>query len=306
MKNQHKIVNSNLGKMGRFANKAFQYIFLLTYSTKYGYEFSNLQWEGDEIFNIQPGVSTLPKMNFTAKQTDIDPLKCAIANASEPLKNHDLQGYFQYNMKYYLPYRKKITAEFAAKGIYLNAENTLQKIFKSLPGPVAVIHLRRGDYGQDVFFITPNSWYLNWLKTLRKKYPNLHVFIATDDYMAIDNVFDEFNIMTTKSLDLPSVDHNFFYDFCAMKIADHLAIANSTFSFLASILNTNAKTFVRPDPSIKKLKAYNPWISDPLILTHKAEDLGEEYKSEYYRSNKKYNIQKILEKIFTKISSYIS
>ncbi|WP_299190703.1 FkbM family methyltransferase [uncultured Litoreibacter sp.] len=288
------ITNSVLGSMGRFANKAFQYMFLRTYAAEHGFEFANLPWEGDDMYHVRPGKATLPKPGRTVEQTKYGFDDCDIVNAPEPWADADLKGFFQYNMKYYAPYRAELEAEFAHKGVYLEAGQAMRVGFDALAGPVAVVHLRRGDYGTDIFFLPPNDWYVDWLRGLQAKEPTLQVYIATDDPTAAGNDFDEFALVTSDQLDLPPVDHGFFYDFTAMRLADHVAIANSSFSFLAAALNSTATSTVRPDPEAGKLVAFEPWSSDPLIRSHKAEEMGEDYMSARAKSRTKYKTRKFI------------
>lgn len=296
------ITNSSLGTMGRFANKAFQYIFLRTYAAEHGFEFANLPWEGDDMYHVHPGVKTLPKVGRSVSQTKYGLDDCDIVNATEPWADTDLQGYFQYNMKYYAPYRAEIEAEFAHKGISLEAEKSMKAAFEALPGPVAVVHLRRGDFGTGVFFQTPNSWYVDWLRNLQAQEPNLQVYVASDDPDAAGNDFDGFNLISESQLGLAQVEHPFFYDFTAMRLSKFVAISNSTFSFLASALNTDAALTVRPDPEIGKLVPYSAWSSDPMIRSHTAEELGEEYMSERAKTRTKYKMRQVLKSIGLKRS----
>lgn len=291
------IINSTLGSMGRFANKAFQYIFLRTYAAEHGFEFANLPWEGDDMYYVHPGVETLPTVGRTVSQTKYGLDECNIVNATEPWADTDLQGYFQYNMKYYAPYRAEIEAEFAHKGIYLEAEKALKAAFDALDGPVAVVHLRRGDFGTGVFFQTPNSWYVDWLRQLQADEPDLQVYVASDDPAAAGNDFDEFNLVSADQFDLPQVGHGFFYDFTALRLGKFVAISNSTFSFLATALNRHAALTVRPDPQVGKLVPYSAWTSDPMIRSHTAEDLGEEYMSERAKSRTKYKMRQVVKRL---------
>ncbi len=58
-------------------------------------------------------------------------------------------------------------------------------------------------------------------------------------------------------------------DFYVLTQAKALAISNSTFSFAAAMLNTQAREFVRPVidryPMTGGLKRFDPWDSEPLL-----------------------------------------
>jgi hypothetical protein len=57
----------------------------------------------------------------------------------------------------------------------------------------------------------------------------------------------------------------FLLDFYVMTQADALAISNSSFSFLAALLNERAEAFVRPSLEERTLAPFDPWDS-PVLL----------------------------------------
>jgi hypothetical protein len=56
-----------------------------------------------------------------------------------------------------------------------------------------------------------------------------------------------------------------YFDFMIMTLADALATANSSFSFFASMLNTQTTQFFRPDFDKLSLVQFDPWNADPLL-----------------------------------------
>lgn len=271
------ITSSALGTMGRFANKAFQYMFLRSYAAEHEVTFANLRWEGDDMFNLQPGVAELPKMDLVLEETVESRTTARNHFSDAPTVNTDFRGYFQYNMTHYAPLRAEICADFTHKGPYLEAERALRAAFEAVPGPIAAIHLRRGDFGKSIHFVTPNKWFVTWLRTLQREEPTLKVFIASDDPAAARKDFAEFDRITLDDFDLPDVEHGFFYDFTALRLADHVGIANSSFSFLAAALNETARSTVRPDPAQGGMVPFEAWTSDPLLRHYWVKDMGPEF-----------------------------
>ena len=54
------------------------------------------------------------------------------------------------------------------------------------------------------------------------------------------------------------------FDFFVITQANKVAISNSTFSFIASMLNEKSKSFFRPSFRNKALHQYDPWDSEVL------------------------------------------
>ncbi|MBW8782055.1 MAG: alpha-1,2-fucosyltransferase [Verrucomicrobia bacterium] len=118
-------------------------------------------------------------------------------------------------------------------------------------GPSAAIHFRRGDYARNTTFnreigVIDPDYYQSAVRLLRERSPEATLYIFSDD---IETVAREFN---------PPGPHIFVrcvkpwhaYDkIRLMSLCDHLAIANSTFSWWAAWLNPSPeKLVVAPDP----------------------------------------------------------
>ena len=77
--------------------------------------------------------------------------------------------------------------------------------------------------------------------------------------------FAAYRPLIGRDLAEPIAGIEFFADFHALCQADLMAISNSTFSFVASLLNRNARGFFRPDRSVQGLVPYDPWSAPVLI-----------------------------------------
>ena len=288
------VTDSRLGQMGRFANQAYQYMFLRTYGEEQRYGITNPVWVGDQLFNTRLGTKDVPELPFTVEQKGLRLKDCNIANSPVTFPNTDILGYFQYDMRYFAPYQDLLLAELSFRAPYDRMAARIRQVFEATPGPVATIHLRRGDYGYGNFFIPPNDWYIEWLEALRRDHPDLTLYIATDSPEAAGGDFDEFNRIVARDFDLPDHELDFFTDFAALACADFVGIANSSFSFLASALNRQAKGFARPSLAEKKMIPFDPWASEPLLYDTTAEEAGGEFMSERERSRSNYRIRKFL------------
>lgn len=118
-------------------------------------------------------------------------------------------------------------------------------------GPSAAVHFRRGDYQRNATFareigMLDLPYYHRAVKLLRERSPEATLYIFSDDIEAVARDFT------------PAGPHEFVrcvkpwhaYDkIRLMSLCEHIAIANSTFSWWAAWLNpAPAKLVIAPDP----------------------------------------------------------
>ncbi|HXJ84035.1 MAG TPA: hypothetical protein VMS64_35795 [Candidatus Methylomirabilis sp.] len=148
------------------------------------------------------------------------------------------------------------------------------------------LHVRRGDFDskfvhQGFEFVTPIGWYRSWLDRLWARYERPVLFVAGDSPAQTLRALDRYHPVTIRdlgvklpaelrTLDLPPAhlqrDAEFFPDWFMLTRCHALAISNSTFSFTASMANTTASVFARPDLPAKALLPFEPWNSEPLLF----------------------------------------
>lgn len=125
--------------------------------------------------------------------------------------------------------------------------------------------MRRGDYGDSYHFVAPSKWYIDALREFLTRLDNPTVYIASDEIDSVVSDFAEFNPITYRDL-MPNLgEQSFLLDFYVMKSANAVLTSNSSFSFSASMLNENARIFLRPDLLQKKMIPFDPWNS-PVLL----------------------------------------
>ncbi|NNL35079.1 MAG: hypothetical protein HKP35_04605 [Silicimonas sp.] len=264
------ITCGSIGSLGRFGNHLFQYLFLQCYADDYGMNALNLPWAGDAIFNVAPGVDALPVLPHRFKEQSNVFEKSKLIHATGLHPATDFEGFFQYDTQYYRPHRAMIREQLAFKGAYRDRADQVQALFDAQDGPVAALHLRRGDYGYNIFFIAPEAWYLTWLETIADSKPT--IYIASDDLELVLPAFEGWPVISERDLPPTDLPHGYFTDFVALSLADHVAISNSSFSFAASLLNTGARTFMRPSLPKRALIPYDPWNAPVLLRDMMAED----------------------------------
>lgn len=241
------ITFSKIGKYGRIGNQMFQYAALIGISNKIGFDWglniykSNDMWNCfslDEVFEL-----------------DIKPLKSEILNQyKEPhfhfckdvfniSDNTDIFGYFQ-SYKYFEHYQCKILKQFVFK-----KEHQIK--VKQYGTDFTSIHVRRGDYiGNNAYFICDINYYNEACKIIGdNKY-----LIFSDDIGWCKNNFigNKFEIIEGLS-DYESL--------CLMSKGKNNIMANSSFSWWASYLNSNVN---------KKIIAPAKWFDG---LQHNTKDL---------------------------------
>ena len=192
--------------------------------------------------------------------------------AQSPFRNIDICAFVQLNPAYYAAINQKDyykslfqpTPEVKARVEPLWTE------LSSKGQTIVGIHLRRGDYlsppeiinkgsqGYHYLYHASPEWYLAWLEEVWSTLSNSVLFIASDDLDAVLADFAEYSPVTAKALGVDFPEAEFYPDFYILSKCDVLAISNSTFSFIAALLNENAQCFVRPYLPTKELIPFLP------------------------------------------------
>lgn len=276
------ITMTTLGKNGRFGNQFFQYTFLKVYEKIFDLQVETPKWIGNYLFNARdplvnksyPVVSD-SMFNKWCNNNFIGTIdEKAFLSASAPFTNVDFWGYFIFNTRAYLPYKDYILSLYKPLRMF---ESFLQKgleILRAKGKTIIGIHLRRGDYlyykntdSKAVYYVTPTSLYKELLAQIWPELEKPVLFIASDDLDSVIQDFSEYNPITSNDLfDRNEINKlfpqcDFYPDFYLLSKCDVMAISNSSFSYSASMLNVNCKSFYRPVYKTKSLIPYDPWNS---------------------------------------------
>ncbi len=162
--------------------------------------------------------------------------------------NTYLTGMFQ-SEKFFAPAASLLRAHFsfrypAQPGVEAMAERIRR-------GPSAAIHFRRGDYARNATFNTQigvvgPAYYERAVRLLRERSPEATLYIFSDDIEAVAREF----VPSGPHVFVRCVEHWHPWDkIRLMSLCEHLAIANSTFSWWAAWLNPSPdKLVIAPDP----------------------------------------------------------
>jgi len=260
------VTMSTLGRNGRFANQIFQYAFLKIYAKEHNLKVETPAWIGQYLFgcNDSPISQELPVVTELTNKLSA----ASIANAKEIFKNVNFWGYFQYHTKYYKPHQEYFRSLFKPVGeIETKMKEAIARL-RSRGKTIVGLHLRRGDYGYEDFFIAPSEWYKEWLKGLWETLDEPILFIASDEPEKVLSDFEEYNPIAAKDLGLELPQAEFYPDFYLLSQCDIVAISNSSFSFAACMLNETGKFFFRPHLSAEKLIPFDPWDSEPILQNY--------------------------------------
>lgn len=159
-----------------------------------------------------------------------------------------LDGMFQ-TEKFFAPVADLLRLHFSFRYPPRTAVAELTARIRS--GPSAAVHFRRGDYARNASFastigVVGPGYYDRAVRLLRERSPAATLYIFSDDIEAVAREFH------------PPGPHEFVrcvkpwhaYDkIRLMSLCDHIAIANSTFSWWAAWLNSSPdKLVIAPDP----------------------------------------------------------
>lgn len=259
-----RIGMSGLGEMGRFGNQLLQYAFLRLYAERHTLSAEAPDWMGRDLFDLDDPLPRGPLPVLEETEADLWGM---LAGTLPAQADRDLKGYFCGHSAGFAPFRDRFRSLFAPGR---NASTALAPAMERLGGPpggtLVALHLRRGDFGKDQFWIAPADWYLSWLETLWPTLAAPRLYIASDDPETLKS-FGKYSPLCAADLGPAIPGAEFLIDHMALRTADRLAISNSTFSFTAAMLNERAPAggFVRPERDARALVPFYPWNA-PVLL----------------------------------------
>jgi hypothetical protein len=251
-----RITMSTLGTNGRFGNQLLQYGFLRLYAAEHGLAVETPDWIGRDLFDLDDPLTAggLPLL----RETEVDFVGALNREGPAAFRNVDLWGFCCFptgrlrrhtdRFRALYPPGRKVAPLAAAALATLRARGAT----------LVAVHLRRGDFGAEPYWIAPTAWYDAWLAAVWPTLDRPVLYVATDDPAAAAGL-ERYRPLTARdlALDLPGAEP--YPDFAVLAGADVVAISNSTFSFVAAMVNAGARAFVRPDRGRAGLCHFDPW-----------------------------------------------
>ncbi|ALJ36731.1 glycosyltransferase [Azospirillum brasilense] len=259
-----RLASTVLGLNGRFGNQLLQYGVLRLYAARHGLTLEVPPWLGRHLYDHDdplPGPA-LPRVAEAEGEAAVT--ASLRGEPSTVLADRDVSGYFCGDITPLAPFKEEFRALFTPGRHLQPHTDALLGRLRDVGRTVVALHLRRGDFGWGRFWIAPTSWYRHWLETVWPTLDRPVLFIATDDPAQLRE-FAAYRPVTGRDLAEPIAGAEFFTDFHILCHADRVAISNSSFSFVATMLNRNASEFLRPDPARRALVPYDPWAAPVLI-----------------------------------------
>lgn len=291
---------SHLGRMGRWGNQVFQYIFLRTYARRYNLSYQAPRWEGQRLFGFKDPPIIGPRLSRYDEHWDKvishstinnyqDAWRPSIAPKDGAVIDHDYCGYCQFHTSYYTPDKDFIQNLFIpTQEVQARIALAIGKLtqHQALPKTVIGLHLRRGDTGRAIFYLTPNEWYLAWLEEHWQAFHNPQLFIATEEPSDV-KAFVAYNPITSADLlqldllrylsynylrcDLASPtlqSMDWFPDWYLLTQCNVLLFGESTFSFSAAMVSTQLSEAWQSRLSTQTFERLDPWNAQPLRREH--------------------------------------
>jgi hypothetical protein len=227
---------------GRFANQALQYALLRLQASEQGLPAAVPDWLGRDLFDLDDPFSK-----------DVAASKVWLYQDLRALETLTLAPQRDFFRSLFRPGRKLAPLLETAMAKLRGRGRTL-----------VALHLRHGDYGYGSFWIAPSDWSLEWLGALWPSLDAPVLYVATDNPAAVEE-FRRYRPLSAADFGVAAPGAEFYPDFHVLCEADAVAISNSTFSFMATMLNSRAARFVRPDLDAQALVPYEPWNARLLL-----------------------------------------
>lgn len=275
-----------LGKMGRWGNQCFQYMFLRSYAQRYNLQYQAHRWVGRLLLGHRdpPITRRLPTYHERHETTAREPqLAKTFAPRGDEVCGRNFQGYAQFHTAYYEPWRDFIRDLFvpvpAVQERLQPAVDSLRGLGKTIVG----LHMRRGDTGRLIFYLTPNRWYLEWLEKHWDDYDDPVLLIASETpedrrafakykpVMSSDLVqlgCDPYRVYNYLEADMAAPTResmDWFPDWWLLTQCNVLAMGNSTFSYTAAMVARQLQACYRSRLSLQAFERIDPWNDWPLV-----------------------------------------
>jgi len=168
-------------------------------------------------------------------------------------KNVCLRGYWQ-SEKYFKPIANIIRAEIQPKANW--SRENLEVLAHMQTGVAVSVHFRRGDYLSKIAFgVLPKEYYEEAGDVIRKKHPQAHFFVFSDD---IEWVRENIDLQAPTTYVSHNTGQDSYWDMILISKCQHHIIANSTFSWWGAWLNPKKDKIVLAPKSWFVKKFSNP------------------------------------------------
>lgn len=283
------ITMRGLGRSGRWGNQVFQYMFLRTYTKRFGLDYQCPRWIGQLLMGHRDSRITknLERVRERKDKTTTNRPQELVAtfppDDTQPIEDKDYVGYCQYHTSYYQPDKLFARSLFVPTDQLLSRMQPVVDKLLDRGKTIVGMHMRRGDTGRLIFYLTPNDWYLKWLDEHWNTLDNPVLFIASEN-PSDREAFSKYNpVMSSDLLDLSNkpypiynylkydlgnptpISMDWFPDWYLLTKCNVLVFGNSTFSYTAAMMASNLISAWRSRLSTQSFDLVDPWNDWPLI-----------------------------------------
>lgn len=268
------VTMSTFGQNGRFANQLFQYMFLRLVARRQGAIVQTPAWVGQELFGHDepPSARIFPEWREPIEQLEAagEFRNCEwvqhFRSADPMFRSVDYWGYFMGHTADIVAEKDFIRSLFRfVPSFETTAAQRLAKL-RERRTRILAVHLRRGDYGYGHFFRAPCAWYEEWLSRNGFDPAEWLIYVCSETPAAYRRRFVGFQTADASDLGGSPVTAAYL-DFYVLTQADQVLVANSSFSFMAAMLNEKATAFARPCAEKEGLIPFDPWDA-PVLLRY--------------------------------------
>lgn len=260
------VAMTTLGSNGRFANQLFQYLFLQLVARRQSALVQVPGWVGNELFGFND-----PEPLLTFKEWREPVAELGERNAwlgcdwvhhfkeKDPaFSSVDYCGYYMGHSHDLISDRDFIRKLFRFVPRFVESANQRLSTLRACRPKILAVHLRRGDYGYAYFFRAPCAWYEAWIREQGLNPAEWIIYICSENPTAYRHRFTGFKTADANDLKANAALATYL-DFYVLTQADGVLIANSSFSFMASMLNEKSSFFARPCAEKERLVSFDPW-----------------------------------------------
>lgn len=274
------------GNFGRWGNQLFQRAFLKCYARMYDLDVQLPPWAGNLLLGAddRPVKAHLPP---AYEKLSGDNWSHPVPPTGDEFVNKDFRGYAQWNMAWYAPHRDYVRSLMQPAPAIAERLAPAAAKLDSLGHTRVGLHIRRGDYGKHIFYLTPVAWYLDWLAKHWSGFDAPVLFISTETPELVRE-FAVYNPVTVEDLGvelraetLPHYcylrydrnhpdprQYDFFPEWYTLTRCEVLVTGNSTFSFTAGMASERLQKFYRSQIPTQSIEEEELWSAFPCQRWH--------------------------------------
>ncbi len=262
------ITMSTLVEGAGFANQLWRYACVKLFALRHALTPAFPPWQGNQLFGLEDKACSgfnFPVIAYPGFANNDRELW----DREDPPINIDLSGYFQEIPESWRKHRAFLRHMFQLSPAHVQAIDAWKDaVTDGGLRTLVAISIRRGDYHNfqieslPWFRIVPETWYLDWLRTIWPTLRDPVLYVASDEPDKSLPLFQEFEPVPATFGSIAEQLPHHIKDFEVLRRADYMAICNSSFPRFAAILAPSEQKCFLPSFETQCFEPYQPWM-DP-------------------------------------------